>query len=113
MEQSKTFIEPLFAKAESYGKTSLRLIKLKAIDKISNLISAIVSNAILVFVLSFFVVSANIGLALWLGDILGKSYYGFFCVAGLYGLIGGIYYFIIQNKIKQSIRNSIISEMLS
>jgi hypothetical protein len=82
MEDKINFIEPLFEKAEEYGKTSCELFKLKALDKTTQVISTFVSRGAVVLFLSMFNVIVNIGIALWLGDILGKPYYGFFCVAG-------------------------------
>ncbi|OFY91885.1 MAG: hypothetical protein A3K10_05805, partial [Bacteroidetes bacterium RIFCSPLOWO2_12_FULL_31_6] len=87
MENKIVFIEPLFERAEAYGKTSYELIKLKAVDKTSDVLSTFVSRGAVILVLSMFIVIVNIGIALFLGDLLGKSYYGFFCVAGFYGII--------------------------
>lgn len=113
MEDKIHFIEPLFERAEEYGKTSLELFKLKASYKTANVISTLVSRGTVVIVLSMFSVFANIGVAVWLGDLLGKSYYGFFCVAGFYGVAGGVIYFFMHNYIKKSISNTIISQLLN
>jgi len=113
MENKITFIEPLFEKAEAYGKTSYELIKLKAVDKTAEVVSTLVSRGAAILVLSMFIVIVNIGIALWLGDLFGKSYYGFFCVAGFYAIIGGVLYFFLHNRIKKNVSNSIISQMLN
>ena len=113
MEEKILYIEPLLIKAEAYGKTSYELVKLKTIDKTSDILSTAVSRGTVVFVLSIFIVMINIAIALWLGDILGKSYYGFFCVAGFYGICGLILYFYMHKWIKQRIGDSIISQMLN
>jgi phosphoglycerol transferase MdoB-like AlkP superfamily enzyme len=108
MEDKATPIESLFERAEAYGKTSLKLLKLKAIDKSSELISTIMSWLIVIIVAALFFIILNIGIALWLGEILGKTYYGFFIVAGIYAVLGVI--FILWAK--KYINNSIISKML-
>ena len=113
MENKIVFIEPLFERAEAYGKTSYELIKLKAVDKTSDVLSTFVSRGAVILVLSMFIVIVNIGIALFLGDLLGKSYYGFFCVAGFYGIIGGVLYFFLHDKIKKYVSNSIITQMLN
>lgn len=113
MENKLLFIEPLFERVETYGKTSYELIKLKAVDKTSEVVSTIVSRGAVVLMLSMFIVIVNIGIALFLGDILGKSYYGFFCVAGFYAIIGGVLYFFLHNRIKKYVSNSIITQMLN
>ncbi len=113
MEHNTLFVEPLLIKAEAYGKTSYELIKLKAIDKTSDVLSSGVSRGSVVLVLSIFIAMLNVGVALWLGDLLGKSYYGFFCVAGFYALCGFILYFYMHNWIKERVSNSIILQMLN
>lgn len=108
MEDKATPIESLFERAEAYGKTSLKLIKLKAIDKSSELLSTIMSWLIVVIVAALFFIILNIGIALWLGEILGKIYYGFFIVAGIYAVLG--VFFMLWAK--KYINNTIISKML-
>ena len=113
MENKTTIFEPLFERAQAYGKTSFELFKLKAVEKTSGVSSTFASRAIAFFVLSLFVLMASIGAALWLGEILGKGYYGFFVVAGFYGIVDCVLYFFMHNWIKKGINNSIIKEMLN
>ncbi len=113
MEPNGNVIEPLISRAEEYGKTSLELIKLKTLDKTSGVISTVISRTISVFFLVLFIVIVNIGLSLWLGELLGKSYYGFFCVAAFYALLWGVLHFFMHDWVKKQIGNSIISEMLN
>ena len=113
MEHKTEFTEPLFAKAEEFGKTSFELCKLKALDKTTGVVSSMVSNGVAVLVLSMFTVIANIGVALWLGDLLGKVYFGFFCVAGFYGIAWVVLRFFLQSWIKKSVGNTFILNMLN
>lgn len=112
MEDKTSFIAPLFERAEAYGKVSYKLLQIKALDKTASVVATLVSRSVAIIFTSIFFVSANIGIALWLGDLLGKSYYGFFCVAGFYGLIGAILHFLLHSPIKRWISNSIISQAL-
>ncbi len=111
MENTFNQIEPLFEKIEDYGKTSYELFKLKAISKTAEVVSTFVSRVAVVIVLSMFLVFASIGLALWLGDLLGKPYFGFFCVATFYILLGGVLFFLLHKFVKRKVSNSIISEI--
>lgn len=113
MENAFDNIEPLFEKIENYGKTSLELYKLKTINKTTSVASTLVSRGTVVVVLLMFLLFASIGLALWLGDILGKPYLGFLCVATFYVLLGGVLYFFLHNFIKRKVSNSIISEIFN
>lgn len=108
MEDKATPIESLFERAEAYGKTSLNLIKLKAIDKVSVLISMVLSWLIVIVVVALFFIVLNIGIALWLGELLGKSYYGFFIVSGFYAVLGIIFLLWVRKPIT----NSIVSKMI-
>ncbi|MFN3916145.1 MAG: hypothetical protein ACK4K0_00260 [Flavobacteriales bacterium] len=113
MENIFNRIEPLLEKIEDYGKTSFELYKLKAIRKTVEVISTFVSRGVIVIVLSMVLIFASIGLALWLGDLLGKAYLGFFCVAAFYILLGGVLFYLLHNFIKRKISNSIISEIFN
>ena len=55
MEKPRELIEELIEKGENYGKTTLELIKLKTIDKSSDVISSLVSWIIIIlFAVMFF-----------------------------------------------------------
>lgn len=113
MENTLNRMESLFERAEDFGKTSFELYKLKTISKTAEVVSTFVSRGAVVIVLSMFLVFASIGLALWLGDLLGKPYLGFFCVAAFYIVLGGVLYYFLHQYIKRQVSNSIISEVFN
>lgn len=113
MENKANYIEPLIESAEHYGRTSYELIRLKTIYKTADVASSLVSRGAAILLISMFSVIVNIGIALWLGDLLGKSYYGFFCVAGFYAIISFVLYFFMHKSIKKNVSNSIILQMLN
>jgi len=84
-------IESLFETIKDYGQTNIDLVKLKAADRISDIVSSLVANFLVLIALSMFIVILNIGIALLLGELLGKSYYGFFVLAGFYLIVGLIF----------------------
>ena len=112
MEEKESLIETLFEKIEDYGKINLELFKLKAINTSADLVSSIVSKLAVFVVIIIIVISLNTGLALWIGDLLGKSYYGFFIVAAFYVLIALILY-LVPGIVKAPINDSIILKMLN
>lgn len=87
MKDKAILIEVLFEKVESYTKTSLELYRLKAIDKITDVFASIASRLIVAVIVALFFILISIGLALYLGELLGKDYYGFFALGGFYALI--------------------------
>ncbi len=112
MENNTKLIESLMERVADYGKTSYELVKLKSIEKISDIVSSFLSNfVVLVFILSF-MLFVNLGLALWLGEILGKTYFGFFAVAAFYGITGIFVYFFMYKWTKRIVCNNFIKLML-
>jgi len=103
-------METLFERVEEFGKTSFELYRLKAIGKTAEVVSSFISRALVILVISISLVFASIGLALWVGDLLGKLYLGFFCVAIFYILLGCIMYYFLHKVIKRKLSNSIISQ---
>lgn len=84
-------IEKLFHDAKAYGQTNIDLIKLKTADRASDIISSLIANFLVLIIVSMFVILLNIGIALLIGEMIGKSYYGFFVLAGFYLIIGLIF----------------------
>lgn len=105
-------IEPLIDKAAAYGKTNLELLKLRAVQRASIMAPAVINRTIVLILLGLFLLVLNIGVAIWLGDLLGKMYYGFFIVAGFYGVLTLVFHFFFRKKLKQTIGDWIISELL-
>src|ERR1039457_1611247 len=113
MENQASLIGTLFEKAEHYAQTSAELYKLKAIDKSADVLSTLTARLAIIGFITLFFLTLNIGIALWIGEILGKTYYGFFIVAGFYALIGILLYVYRNNLVKEPLRNSIISQVLN
>ena len=113
MEEQTELIDELIEKGHQYGQTTLKLMKLKTLDKTSDVLSNIVSwLPVLIMALLFFVI-LNIGLAIWLGEILGEIYYGFFAVAGFYAFVSLVCWIFRKPLLKNPIDNSIINQVLN
>ncbi|MGB8491641.1 MAG: hypothetical protein WCE64_11350 [Bacteroidales bacterium] len=76
MEDNAKLIESLFERATDYSKTSFELIKLKALDKTSEAVSSLIPHSVVFVIFAVFILFLNLGLAFWLGEILGKTFYG-------------------------------------
>jgi len=112
MEKKDNTLEQLWEKAEDFGKTNLELLKLKSIDKASDIVSTLLPFAVIIVFAFTFLLFFNLGIALWLGEIWGSPYLGFFAVAAFYFLCGIIIHFLLHDKIKDSIRNTVIKLLL-
>ena len=110
MQAKASLIEPLLERVEQYGRSGLELIKLKSIDKTADISSTLASRLILMIVIVFCVIALNIAAALWLGELLGKNYYGFLVVGGFYAVVS-VVLLCIHPLIKTRVNNSIIAQM--
>ena len=111
MDDHAKLIELLFERAAEYGKTSFELIKLKTVDKTSDIVSSLIPHSVVVVLIASFLFFFNFGLAFWLGEVLGKAYYGFFVVAAFYCVLGIVLLFL-HKWVKKIICNYIIKLVL-
>ncbi|MFA7081246.1 MAG: hypothetical protein WC135_01420 [Bacteroidales bacterium] len=93
--------DSLLERVTKYGKTNYKIIKLKLIDKVSDILSSLIPLFFILVLLGSFLLFFNIGIAFWLGDILGKVFYGFLVVGGFYGLLSLIFYLFMNKWIKR------------
>jgi hypothetical protein len=113
MESQTNSVEALFEKTGDYLETRMELLKLQTINTTSDITSSIVSRLVLVLIVSLIVLILNTGIAIWIGDMLGKMYYGFFIVAGFY-IVVACFLFIFRHKwIKRPVSDMLIKKMLN
>ncbi len=112
MEDRTKLLESLLDKAKEYGITTFELAKLKAIDKTSDILSSLVPTSIVIVLISTCLLFLNLGVALWLGEILGNAFYGFFIVAGFYLLVGLILHFFLHDWVKRIAGDYIVKNLL-
>ena len=112
MEDNTKLIEELLERATEYVKTSFELVKLKAIEKTTDVVSSFMPNAVVLVLIASFMLFFNLGLAFWLGEILGKFLFGFFVVAAFYGIIAIVLHFFLHKWLKKNIGNYINKQVL-
>jgi hypothetical protein len=112
MEDNNKLLESLLDTATDYGKTSYELAKLKAIDKTTDIVSSLAPHAIVIIILSAFTLFLTLGLALWFGEITGKTFYGFFIVAGVYIITGIAIHFLMHKRIKRHVSDYLVKQLL-
>lgn len=110
-EKKDTSIGTLLEKAGDYLETRADLVKLKTTQTTSDIVSSLVSNAIILLFIIFFLVLVNVGLSLLIGEALGKTYYGFFIMAGFYAVVGLIFHVFRRQWIKNPLSDKIIKKM--
>ena len=112
MTNPDNFIELLVERAETYGKTTYELSKLKLLKTTIVVVPSLVSRLVVILILTLFTLVFNIGIALMLGELLGELYYGFFIVAAFYLIVGIVLHFFLHSWIKKPISNLIIKQAL-
>ncbi len=112
MEEHATMLESLVDKAESYAKTNIDLLKLKATDKVSDAVSSVVIKVIYGFLALLIVLMLNVGIAIWISDEMGISYAGYFIVAGFYIIALLLFHVMRKKLVGDPVKNSVIDSML-
>jgi hypothetical protein len=112
MEDNTKMIESLLGKITDYAKTSYELTKLRVVDKTTDGLSSFLPNTVIAAILCSFLLFANLGLALWLGKILGELFYGFFIVAAFYALIAFIMHLFMRKWLKRILYDYMIKQVL-
>jgi len=112
MENNTRMLESLLENAVEYGKTSCRLYKLKAIDKTSDVVASFIPRLIVMGFISSLLLFLSLGIALWLGEILGNTYFGFFLVAAFYGFTGIFIRLFLNRQLKITVSNCIVNLLL-
>jgi membrane protein YdbS with pleckstrin-like domain len=111
MEEKATLIGSLVEKTEDYAKTSIELLKLKALDKSTSAISSLASIVIILITSLFLISMINIGAALWISKQMDNSYSGFFIVALFYAVLSVVLYVFREQIVKTPISNRIITHI--
>lgn len=112
MEKPPNLIESLFEKLGLYGKTTYELSKLRTLQKSTDIAVSVVARIAVIVIFSLCVFILSIGIALLVGEWLGKFYYGFFIVAAFYFFSGLISLNYLHKWIKKPISDLIISQVL-
>jgi hypothetical protein len=112
MEPQTGLIESLFEKAEAYSQTTIELTKLKVLETTTHVTTTLISRLSVIIMISIFVLVFNIGIALLLGELLGKTYYGFFIIAAFYLIAGIVLHFFLRKWIQKPVSELIIKQAL-
>ncbi|REH00841.1 hypothetical protein [Flavobacterium aquicola] len=112
MIDDTTPIATLFEKAENYSKTTLKLLKLNAVDKSAEIVSSLFSLLVVSMTVVLSIIIFSVGVALWLGKLLGDTFYGFFIIGGFYLLVAVLLRIFREQWLKYPVSNSIIKQMM-
>jgi hypothetical protein len=108
MKDDTTPIGRFFAEVGDYSKIKMELLELYVIEKIAYISSFLIARLVLLLIVVLFFLTISIGFALWIGQLLGRSYYGFFVVGSLYLPVLVLLYIYRDRWIETPVNNSII-----
>ena len=111
-EKPVSLAETLLEQVENYGKITFQLSKLRAAAAAASGMSGLLSFTGVVVLMSMVVLMFNIGIAFWLGDYLGKVYYGFFIIALFYLVLAVGFHFFMRKQGKNAIRAAILTQVM-
>ncbi len=111
MMEDKSKIEQIYERVEQYVSTSVELYKLKALQKVAETATSILTSVILAIFGLLFLLFVSIGLAIYLGEVLGKMHYGFMIVSGIYLLFAVIVYALRAQVLKDKVNTYIVRKI--
>lgn len=109
--EDKSKIEQIYERVEQYVLTTVELYKLKALQKLAETATSIVTSLMMVIFGLFFLVFVSIGLAVYLGEVLGKMHFGFMIVAGIYLIFTLIVYALRAKVLKDKVSTYIVRKI--
>ncbi len=108
MENSANTIENLIERIEHYSKTSFELYRYYAIYETAALFSLLAVKLILTLIIAIVLLLFTVGASLWLGEITGKTAYGFLIMGTFFMFIGLLTYRFRKPWIKIKMSDFII-----
>ncbi|HNX21338.1 MAG TPA: hypothetical protein PKG88_03145 [Bacteroidales bacterium] len=112
MEEISKDLGLLAKEATLYVTTNYTLLKLKMILKISVFASSLFNIIITGLFICTIFMFLSIGLSNWIGELLGKTYYGYFVLGGFYFILLFVFKLFFYTIIKKKIQNNIIKKIL-
>jgi hypothetical protein len=113
MSETTGSLRSLLEKSQDYLENRIEVTKLRTIDKSSELLSTIAVVIILILPAVLFLLFVSAALAIYLGHHLGRMYYGFLIVGGVYGVTGLLVYIRRNEWIKTPVSNGIIKKLIN
>lgn len=105
-------IGTLIDKSKDFLETKIELARLKTISKSADVLSTVVVMVSMLFIGTLVIILLSIGLALYLGSLMGSYHYGFFAVGGFYAIVLLVLYTQRYRWIKTPVSRELINKML-
>lgn len=113
MNSLPAVIQDLLKQMEDHAKTSVELYRLRALEKATVVAVSLFSRIGTAVAVCLFLIVFLIGTSFLLGDLLGKTYYGFFGVAFFLLFITILFHYRLSRWIRKPLSNHIIKTINS
>ncbi len=106
-------MEAILKKAGEYLETRMEIVRLKTVDKSSEIISTALSELVMIIVIGLSISILSVGLSILIGSAIGAMYLGFFIVGGCYAFVA-IFLFVFRKEwLRGYFRNLMLDKILS
>jgi hypothetical protein len=102
---------PIVDQVKEYLETYMKLVRLRAIEKGTSVIAAILTDVVVILALLLTLLFASLTLALYLGKVLGAYWQGFGYVAIFYVIVIVIV-MIFRKNMERPIVNALLKKLL-
>jgi uncharacterized membrane protein len=82
------------------------------VEKTADVVSSVTSKLVILLIVAMFIFLLNIGLSLWISEILQSPYLGFLIVSGFYLIISVVVYYYRLQWLKNPISDKIVTKLL-
>ena len=98
----------MLKRIEEYISSRLLLLKVEAIEKLSDALTVVFKRIILFIIAGLAFFFATIALAIWIGELYNSYSTGFLAIAGIYFLILIVLFLFRKQLLKKNIKNDIV-----
>ena len=109
--EDKSKIEKIYERVEQFALTSIELYKLKALQKAAEIATTVATSLLMGVFGLLFLLFVSVGLAVYLGEIMGRMHYGFMVVSGIYLLLAIIVYALRARVLKDKLNTYIVRKI--
>ena len=109
--EDKSKIEKIYERVEQFALTSIELYKLKAWQKAAEIATTVATSLLMGVFGLLFLLFVSVGLAVYLGEIMGRMHYGFMVVSGIYLLLAIIVYALRARVLKDKLNTYIVRKI--
>lgn len=106
-----TLVNAVMADAKSYFEAQKELTTLEVSEKVGRAAAVMMLAIVLILIISAAFLMGSVALSLWLGSVWGSVTKGFLTVAGIYILLGLLFYWLWRGSLKDRITLAVIRGM--